>query len=107
MELNIKDRLYIPVILPKEGTFKEFNTKKEILRKIEISAGEREAVGLHENEENGRIEWDIEKDTPLAIDFAGDELAYLKQACEKISDEKLPDDMWMVVEKIYDAAISQ
>lgn len=102
MELNIKDRLYIPVILPKEGTFKDFNTKKEILRKIEISAGEREAVGLHENEENGRIEWDIEKDTPLAIDFAGDELAYLKQACEKISDEKLPDDMWIVVEKIYD-----
>ena len=93
MELNIKDRLYIPVILPKEGTFKDFNTKKEILRKIEISAGEREAVGLHENEENGRIEWDIEKDTPLA---------YLKQACEKISDEKLPDDMWIVVEKIYD-----
>ena len=107
MELNIKDRLYIPVILPKEGTFKDFNTKKEILRKIEISAGEREAIGMHENEENGRIEWDIEKDTPLAFDFAGDELAYLKQACEKISDEKLPDDMWMVVEKIYDAAISQ
>ena len=75
MELNIKDRLYIPVILPKEGTFKDFNTKKEILRKIEISAGEREAVGLHENEENGRIEWDIEKDTPLAFDFAGDEIA--------------------------------
>ena len=50
MELNIKDRLYIPVILPKDGTFKEFNTKKEILRKIEISAKEREAVGLHENE---------------------------------------------------------
>ena len=96
MELNIKDRLYIPVILPKEGTFKDFNTKKEILRKIEISAGEREAVGLREKE------WDIEKDTPLAIDFAGDELAYLKQACEKISDEKLPDDMWIVVEKIYD-----
>ena len=102
MELNIKDRLYIPVILPKDGTFKEFNTKKEILRKIEISAKEREAVGLHENEENGRIEWDIEKATPQSIAFTADELAYLKQACEKISDEKLPDDMWMVVEKIYD-----
>lgn len=106
MELNIKDRLYIPVILPKEGTFKEFNTKKEILRKIEISADEREAVGLHENTETGRIEWDVEKDTPLAVDFGSDELSYLKQACEKISDEKLPDDMWAVVEKIYDAAVA-
>jgi len=106
MELNIKDRLYIPVILPKEGTFKEFNTKKEILRKIEISDGEREAVGLHENTETGRIEWDVEKDTPLSVDFGSDELTYLKQACEKISDEKLPDDMWAVVEKIYDAAVA-
>lgn len=106
MELNIKDRLYIPVILPKEGTFKEFNTKKEILRKIEISAGEREAVGLHENTETGRIEWDVAKDTPLSVDFGSDELTYLKQACEKISDEKLPDDMWAVVEKIYDAAVA-
>lgn len=107
MELNIKDRLYIPVILPKEGTFKEFNHKKEILHKIEISEEERKTVGLHENEENGRIEWDIEKDTPVSIGFSADELSYLKQACEKLSDEKLPDDMWMVVEKIYDAAISQ
>ena len=47
----------------------------------------------------------MDKDTPQAVDFAADELAYLKQACEKISDEKLPDDMWMVVEKIYDAAV--
>ncbi len=102
MELNIKDRLYIPVILPKEGTFKEFNTKKEILRKIEISAEEREAVGLHENEGNGRIEWNIEKDVPLNIELSPDELKYLQQSCEKISDEKLPDDMWMTIEKLYD-----
>ena len=102
MELNIKDRLYIPVILPKEGTFKDFNTKKEILPKIQSAAGAREAGGLHQTEETGPSEGDIEKHTPLAIDFAGDELAYLKQACEKISDEKLPDDMWIVVEKIYD-----
>ena len=43
----------------------------------------------------------------MSIGFSADELTYLKQACEKLSDEKLPDDMWMVVEKIYDAAISQ
>ncbi len=30
MELSIKDRLYIPAILPKEGNFKDFNTKKEV-----------------------------------------------------------------------------
>lgn len=104
MELNIKDRLYIPAILPHEGTFKEYNHKKDILRKIEISQQERADVGLKENKETGRIEWDVEKDIPLSVSFSTEELEFLKQSCEKLSDEKLPDDMWLVVEKIYDAA---
>ncbi len=51
MELTIKDRLYIPALLPKEGNFKQFNLKKEIQRKVEISAEERKEVNLHENAE--------------------------------------------------------
>lgn len=103
MDLLVKDRLYLPTFLPKEGTFKDFNVKKEILKKIEISDSEREEVGLKENAKTKRIEWDTEKDTPLNVDFSAEELEYLKQSCEKISDEKLPDDMWSTVEKLYDA----
>ena len=33
MELTVKDRLYIPALLPKEGNFKQFNLKKEIARR--------------------------------------------------------------------------
>ncbi len=102
MELTIKDRLYMPAILPKEGNFHCYNLKKEILRKIEISEKEREEVDLKENQENKRIEWDVEKDIPLKTNFNQDELEYLKKACEKISDEELPDDMWSTVQKIYD-----
>lgn len=101
MELSIKDRLYIPAILPKEGNFKDFNTKKEVLRKIEITAAEREQTGLHENKESGRIEWETEKEIPLAVEFSDTENAYLKKACEAISEQSLPDDMWATVEKIY------
>ncbi len=103
MELLIKDRLYIPAFLPKEGSFKDFNTKKSILSKIEITQDEREAVGLKENAETKRIEWDVEKDTPLVVDFSADEMQYLKISCEKISDQSLPDDMWQTVEKLYNA----
>lgn len=102
MELLIKDRLYIPAFLPKEGNFKDFNTKKSILNKIEITQDERQAVGLKENEETKRIEWDVEKDTPLVVDFSAEEMQYLKTSCEKISDQNLPDDMWQTVERIYD-----
>lgn len=107
MELLIKDRLYLPAFLPKEGNFKDFNTKKSILRKIEIMQDEREAVGLKENPDNKRIEWDVEKDTPLVVDFSVEEMQYLKTSCEKISDQNLPDDMWQTVEKLYNAIQDQ
>lgn len=102
MELTVKDRLYIPALLPKEGNFKQFNLKKEIVRKIEISDSERSEINLREDTETKRIEWDVEKEVALQVDFSGDEAAYLKQVCEKISDESLPDDMWATVEKIFD-----
>jgi hypothetical protein len=101
MELVIKDRLYIPALLPKEGNFRQFNMKKDILRKIEITSSERESVGLKENQETKRIEWDTEKEVPLLVEFTSEEMNYLKQSFEKISDEQLPDDMWNVVEKVY------
>ncbi|MBF0575545.1 RNA-binding protein [Dysgonomonas sp. GY617] len=101
MELTIKDRLYIPAFLPKEGNFKNFNLKKEILKKIEISDTERDIVGLKENQETKRIEWNTDKDIPLLVEFTSEEMEYLKQSCEKISEEQLPDDMWSSVEKVY------
>lgn len=103
MELTIKDRLYLPTFLPQKGNFKQFNLKKEILRKISISDDERKEVNLHENEESKRIEWDVEKEKTLQVEFAEDELKYLQEACERISDEELPDDMWSTVERVYNA----
>ena len=35
-------------------------------------------------------------------EFSGDEMEYLRKACERISDEELPDDMWATVSRIYD-----
>lgn len=101
MELTIKDRLYLPSFLPARGNFKEFNLKKEILRKIAISDDERQEINLRENAEDKRIEWDVEKEHPLLVEFSKEEMDYLKKACERISDEELPDDMWATVETVY------
>ena len=101
MELTIKDRLYLPSFLPARGNFKEFNLKKEILRKIAISDDERQEINLRENAEDKRIEWDVEKVRPLLVEFSKEEMDYLKKACERISDEELPDDMWATVETVY------
>ena len=101
MELTIKDRLYLPSFLPARGNFKEFNLKKEILRKIAISDDERQEINLRENAEDKRIEWDVEKEQPLFVDFSKEEMDYLQKACERISDEELPDDMWATGETVY------
>lgn len=47
------------------------------------------------------------KDVPLVTDFTAEEIEYMKNACEKISDEQLPDDMWATVEKVYDSDASK
>lgn len=104
MELTIKDRLYIPALLPKEGNFQQFNLKKEIRRKVAISDKEREMLNLRENPETKRIEWDVAKEMPLHVDFTQEEIDYLKNVCEKLSDEQLPDDMWSSVETVYNEA---
>lgn len=101
MELSIKNRLYLPTFLPAKGNFKDFNLKKEILRKIAISEEERKEINFRENQEDNRLEWDVEKETSLIVDFSKDEMEYLRRACEKISDEELPDDMWATVEAVY------
>ena len=101
MELTIKDRLYLPSFLPARGNFKEFNLKKEILRKIAISDDERQEINLRENAEDKRIEWDVEKERPLLVEFSKEEMDYLKKACERISDDELPDDMWATVDTVY------
>lgn len=104
MELTIKDRLYIPALLPKEGNFQQFNLKKEIRRKVAISDQERETLKLRENPDTKRIEWDVAREIPLHADFTQEEIDYLKSVCEKLSDEQLPDDMWSSVEAVYNAA---
>lgn len=106
MELTIKDRLYLPSFLPARGNFKEFNLKKDILRKIAISDDERQEINLRENAEDKRIEWDVEKERPLLVEFSKEEMDYLKKACERISDEELPDDMWATVEAVYNEIAS-
>ena len=106
MELTIKDRLYLPSFLPARGNFKEFNLKKEILRKIAISDDERQEINLRENAEDRRIEWDVEKERPLLVEFSKEEMDYLKKACERISDEELPDGMWATVEAVYNEIAS-
>lgn len=106
MELHIKDRLFLPQILPAKNTFLEFNLKKSILEKIIISPEDREKYGIKEDKENGKITWDSVKDAgePINVEFTKEEMAYLKKGCEALASAPYPDEFWITVEKVYNAA---
>lgn len=105
MELNIKDRIYIPQILPAQNSFMGFNMKREIINKVALTQDDAKIYNIQENKEEGRITWDIQKDKeiPLVVGFSKEEINFLKQSCEKLAEAPYPDDFWFTVEKIYNA----
>lgn len=106
MELNIKDRIYILQIFPKQGKYAEFNLKRGIIDKVKLTEKDREFYSIKEDAEKGNVVWDITKDlsVPLTVDFSTEEIGYLRKSCEALVDVSYPDDFWRTVEKIYDAS---
>lgn len=103
MDLHIRERLLLPTILPEKGNFMDFNVKKSILKKIALTVQDRTDYEIVEKKEERRIEWNVQKDieAPLIVDFSKDELEYLQKACEAISEQQLPDEVWAMVERVY------
>jgi hypothetical protein len=93
-------------MLPGQGTFVEFSLKRGILKKIAVTEKDKTDYSIKERPEDGKIEWDARKDakSPLTVEFSGEELEYLKKSCENLVEKDYPDDFWITVEKIYDAA---
>jgi vacuolar-type H+-ATPase subunit B/Vma2 len=105
MELGIKDRIYIPQMLPEKNSFAEFSLKKSIVGKVAITEKDRTDYEIKEDKEKGMITWNVEKEKsmPLVIEFTKEELAYIKKSCENLIETAYPDDFWDTVNKVYDA----
>lgn len=107
MELHIKERIFIPQLLPQQtASFIDFNTKREILKKVALTDADKEKYEIVQEKEEQKIVWNAQKDVdePLVVDFTESEIALMKKACEELPATAYPDDFWLVVEKIYDAA---
>lgn len=109
MKLYIKDRIYIPQLLPQQTTsFIDFNTKREIIKKVMLTEADKEKYEIVEDSEEHKVTWNAQKDfdEPLEIQFTEGEIALMKKACESLPQSAYPDDFWIVVEKIYEEAVS-
>ena len=106
MELHIKDRIYIPQLLPAQNSFMEYNLKREIIKKVALAEKDKEEYAIVEDAQAGKVTWDSKKDMeqPLVVEFSKQEIDYLKKSCEALAEAAYPDDLWATVEKIYNAA---
>ena len=86
MELLIKDRIFFARLLPECKNFLEFNLKRNILKKVEITEADKEKYEITQNNETGTIKWNPKTDSenPLVVDFSADELALIKRGIESI-----------------------
>ena len=107
MQLNIKDRIYIPQLLLPQNNFLDFTIKKGIISKVRLVESDQKKYSI--KEESGRITWDINADAefPLEVAFTEQELEYLKRSCEALAESVYPDDLWITVEKIYNECNQQ
>lgn len=104
IKLQVKDRLYLSKILPKETTFMEYAVKRSIMNKIEFKQNEAAELELKQGPQNGALSWNIKKDyeNPLVVNLSDDEISLLKNGAEALmGDGKYPDELWVLVEKIY------
>ncbi len=106
MELLIKDRIFCARLLPECKNFLEFNLKRNLLKKIDITEADKEKYEISQDDKTGTIRWNPKTDSenPLIVDFSADELALIKRGIESIDGQPLPDELWQTAEKIWDAA---
>ncbi len=107
MKLFVKDRMVLMYIFNitsgNKMTFQDYMLKKEIMSKIVFGDEDIEKYGI-ENEKDGRMNWDIEKDRSNPLDLEIDEKtsSLLKKTVDMVSDGEHNADVWDVVQKVYD-----
>lgn len=106
LELTIVDRLSFPAILPKAGNILTMTKVQEIVRRIEITRDEAEAIGLQMNKQTGNITWDPELAKTKTIDFSDTDAYVINQGIEQVDRQgSVTVDMLDLIERIRKARI--
>lgn len=84
INLNIKERLLMATILPKESDIKTMTICKDIAAKTDLTQSEFEEIGF--TTEGGAYSWS--KNIDKQIEFTEAEIQVVKEALKKLDDEK-------------------
>jgi hypothetical protein len=102
-KLLIKERLYLMNILPQQNSLVEYQLKKSIIKKVEITDEDKNLVDFKQESENN-VTWDAKKDADnqKEFEFTDQECLYVRKAIEALSDGEHPDEYWIIVTMLYD-----
>src|SRR5690606_33014430 len=99
--LTIKDRVYIPAILPKEGAMIEMITVRGIIKKVEFTPEEIEGLNIRDSEKG--VTW--AKDKTIEVEFTATEKEILVKSIKQMDEEKkIPLDMLPTAEKLFSSS---
>ena len=91
-------------ILPQENSLVNFQLKKALMKKVELTDAERKKFEVKINEESQNMTWNAQKDfdDPTEFEFSEMECEYVRNAIEALSDGQHPDEYWLIVTSLYD-----
>lgn len=87
MELTVKERLLMAMIMPQEGSYQENLVKADIMKKIELSQEEMDTLEFKQGE-NGSVVWNREKELEKDFDFSSSEKDLLSGLFSKFDQER-------------------
>lgn len=106
MKLYIKDRIYLLSILPQKAiNYQTFSLKKELQKQITLTEEDKGKYKIETNDDESKsVTWDFQYDqeNPLELTLTKDLANYLKEACESVSENEYTDDVWDLIERIFE-----
>lgn len=106
MKLYIKDRIYLLSILPQKAiNYKTFILKKDLINKISITEEDKKNYEIVTSDgENNSVKWNFQydQDHPIELTLTEDLANFLNEACESVSDNEYTDDVWDLIERIFE-----
>lgn len=85
VNLNVKDRLVVIALLPANGKLTEMVDVMDLVRKIKFSEEERKDIEY--NEKDGKIQWNLDKDTGRDFDISIDQIKIIQNSIKKLDEE--------------------
>ena len=90
MELTVKERVHAKAYLPLRGSIEEKKTKFDLIEKLKFT--EEETATLDYIEENGRAQWQKDKEFISDIDLSDAEKQLIIKGLEELSQAGVMDD---------------